>query len=243
MSKLISICIPCFNEEKSLLELGERLKKLNNVITKKYDGEIKLEVILINNGSEDYSSEIIYKLENENKFIRSVNILKNRGYGFGIKSGLRVANGDYIGWTHADLQTDVIDIQKAIHILINSKYSQKIYIKGSRKGRALFDNAFTFAMSIIESILFRVIIFDINAQPNILPRSFLSDLEYSPNDFSFDLYFYIKAIRSSLTVKRFTVNFPPRKYGISSWNKDFFSKIKFIKRTLSYSIKLLKSGI
>ena len=68
MSKLISICIPCFNEEKSLLELGERLKKLNYLIIKKYYGEIKLEVILINNGSEDYSSKIICSVEKENIF-------------------------------------------------------------------------------------------------------------------------------------------------------------------------------
>ena len=88
---------------------------------------------MINNGSKDYSLEIIHKLENEHKFIRSLNILKNRGYGFGIKSGLRVANGDYIGWTHADLQTDVIDIQKAIHILKTSKYSQKNLYKRKSK--------------------------------------------------------------------------------------------------------------
>jgi len=39
-----------------------------------------------------------------------VRVPVNQGYGLGILSGLRAATGEIIGWTHADLQTDVMDV-------------------------------------------------------------------------------------------------------------------------------------
>ena len=83
-------------------------------------------------------------------------------------------------------------------------------------------------------------LYEINAQPTIFHKSLYSNCKDAPNDFSLDLYFYIKAISLNYKVKRFKVNFLNRIHGSSSWNKNIQSKIKFIKRTISYSFKLRK---
>ena len=54
------------------------------------------------------------------RFGRVVTVPVNLGYGHGILSGLREAKGDYLAWTHADLQTDPADVVKAWELLTAS---------------------------------------------------------------------------------------------------------------------------
>ena len=100
----ISLVIPCYNEEKSLQELHYRC----NDLAKK----INVEIIFVNNGSTDNSKKIFTSLSRINKNFLYLNLNKNKGYGGGILEGLKKAKGNYIGWTHADLQTNPLDLIK-----------------------------------------------------------------------------------------------------------------------------------
>ena len=62
------------------------------------------------------------------------------GYGYGIVSGLKNAKGDFIGYTHADLQTDPADIIRAYKLIKENNFDKYIYIKGDRKGKILLTN-------------------------------------------------------------------------------------------------------
>ena len=72
-----------------------------------------------------------------------VHVLENKGYGNGIKQGLKIAEGKFIGYTHADLQTDPKDVIKAFDIIKLNNCNENIFIKGNRKGRPFFDQFFT----------------------------------------------------------------------------------------------------
>ena len=84
---------------------------------------------------------------------------------------------------------------------------------------------------------------DINAQPNIFPKSFYLRWKNPPYDFSLDLYAVFMARKNKIKVIRFDVLFPKRIHGMSSWNTGLKAKWKFIKRTIDFSIKLKKGGI
>jgi len=225
-----SLVIPCFNEEKNLPLLIERCIK----ILDRNDTQL----ILVDNGSTDNTKKILsdYKLRHKNLCV--VYVKKNQGYGFGILSGLNEAQGDIIGWTHADMQTDPNDFITGVGFFKES--GNNIFVKGKRYGRPFSDTFFTIGMSIFESILLRKKLWDINAQPTIFSKTFFHSLKNPPSDFSLDLYFYYKAIQSNLKIYRFPVLFGERMHGISSWNIGFRSKIKFIRRTINYSFKLKK---
>lgn len=226
----LAIVIPCYNEAENIPFLLERF---NEVI-----GKRNIEVILVNNGSTDNSEEAIMSLLPQYPFARTVFVPVNRGYGYGIIQGLKQADGDYIGWTHADLQTDPDDVVKAYKI-INKRKDERIFVKGNRRGRPLFDEIFTKGMSLFESMYLGTALLDINAQPNVFPKCFFESWKTPPFDFSLDLYALYTAKRCGLKVVRFAVNFPERLKGESKWNNDGFkSKWKFIKRTLNFSIKL-----
>lgn len=228
----LSIIVPCYNEEKNIPLI---LEKFNEVI--KTDD---IEVVLVNNGSTDNSQAILNGLLPNYLFARVVKVDVNQGYGFGIISGLREAKGEFIGYTHADLQTDPADSLKALKIIEKQNRPQNCFIKGDRKGRALFDQFFTIGMSAFETIYLGTKLWDINAQPNIFHRSFFENSNNTPKDFSLDLYLLYMAKKRGLEVIRFDVIFPPRIHGESSWNDGLASKWKFIKRTIDFSRKLKK---
>ena len=225
----VSLVIPCYNETKNLPALIARCDELVN---KHY-----VEVILVDNGSTDQSHVVIQKYP----FIKLVRVKENRGYGFGIIQGLKQASGDILAWTHADLQTDPKDLMRGLLSFKSSKNPEKLFVKGNRTGRPIFDNIFTFGMSLFETLLLRTLMWDINAQPTIFHRSFFQTWLQPPKDFSLDLYAYFLAKNSNMEVKRFPVKFSKRLHGVSNWNMNLAGKYKFIKRTLSYSFMLKRT--
>lgn len=232
MEKDLTIVIPCFNEAKSLPIIIEKCLKL---ISNKH-----IFVVLVNNGSNDETASVLEKIKDKHNNLSIVNVKNNLGYGNGILMGLEKANTKYVGWTHADLQTDILDLENA-YIELNKYAFEDIYIKGKRIGRGFFDNIFTIGMSFFETLIFRSFLWEINAQPTILPRIEYLNWVNPPTDFSLDLFSYVNAKKSKLRIIRLKVYFPPRKFGTSSWNTSIGAKLKFIKRTLSYSFKLMRS--
>src|SRR6185312_6890896 len=102
----LSLVIPCYNEAANLPLLLERCGKLS--------ANPDTEIILVDNGSTDATPAVLENLLPEFPRCRSVRVQKNQGYGFGILSGLAAAEGDILGWTHADLQTDPMDSQRGL---------------------------------------------------------------------------------------------------------------------------------
>ena len=229
----VSIVIPCYNEEKNIPLI---LSKFQTVIEAE-----ELEVILVDNGSTDGTSKLLNEILYKYPFATSIRIAKNQGYGYGILKGLNAARGDFIGWTHADMQTDPEDIIKAYYILKKKNWDKNIYVKGNRKGRPLFDTFFTLGMSIFETLYLKQHLEDVNAQPNLFSKDFYQSWINPPHDFSLDLYALYMAQKGGLEVVRFPVLFPPRIHGKSHWNTGLVAKWKFIKRTLLFSKELKKS--
>lgn len=229
----LSIVVPCYNEAKNIPLILERFHK---VITRP-----DIEVVLVNNGSTDNSHDVLQSLKKNYSFVKMVHVPKNKGYGFGILEGLKHCSGEYLGWTHADMQTDPYDPIKALEWIEKSGSRKDVFVKGLRKGRSIFDIFFTFGMSFFETLYLRHRLWDINAQPNIFHRSFFQKWKNPPDDFALDLYALYLAKHFHLSVYRFDVNFPPRIHGTSHWNTSLLAKLKFIKRTLTFSHKLKKS--
>lgn len=242
MSFKFSLVIPCYNESENIPLL---LNKIHDVFRTRKD----IEVILVDNGSTDNSSESFISCNNEelSSFVRVVSLMPNQGYGGGILAGLRVASGEFLSWTHADLQTDPKDLLEVINLLerISNDSSNEIdnvFVKGKRYGRPLSDVFFTLGMGCFETLLFRHILFDINAQPTFFSKKFFDTWINPPSDFSLDLYAFVMAQKAKLRIFRIPVYFGKRIYGDSKWNIDWRAKAKFIKRTISYSLELFSKG-
>ena len=228
MAMIFSLVIPCYNEAAGLPRLTTRCREI-------VDAHPNIEIILVDNGSTDDTPLILKQVP-----LKSVRVATNQGYGHGILTGLQQASGEILGWTHADMQTEPGDIVQGIKLF--EQYGNDIFVKGRRYGRSLADVFFTVGMSIFETILLRTPLWDVNAQPNLFPRSFFQSWKNPPHDFSLDLYAYYQARKQGLKIQRFPVLFDKRMHGTSHWNINWQSKIKFIRRTIQYSLQL-KRGL
>jgi len=225
-----SLVIPCYNEAANLPLLLERCKELAV--------RPDVEVVLVDNGSTDSTAEVLQNLLPKYPGCRSIRVEKNQGYGFGIVSGLRAAEGQILGWTHADMQTDPQDVFLGLGLF--EKHGDDIFVKGRRYGRPFMDVVFTVGMSMFETLLLAKPMWDINAQPTMFPRKFFDSWSSPPDDFSLDLYAYYQAKSQGLNVCRFAVNFGERAHGVSHWNVNWSAKWKFISRTIVFSANIAK---
>ncbi|MBX9837095.1 MAG: glycosyltransferase family 2 protein, partial [Silvanigrellaceae bacterium] len=106
---IISIVIPCYNEEEVIIETNKRLtNELNKLANKK---NLKYEIIYVNDGSKDNTLKILHQLENENQEKSSINgkliilsLAKNFGHQIALSAGLHHAKGNAIISIDADLQ-------------------------------------------------------------------------------------------------------------------------------------------
>lgn len=225
----LSLVIPCYNEEGSIPALYARVAAF---LTEAPSSE----VIFVDNGSTDSTGPLLVSLIERKSRIKIVQIEHNKGYGYGIKKGLEATTGNIIGWTHADLQSDPLDALRGLQIA--GGLSEGVFIKGLRSKRSLVDAFFTIGMSVFESILFKTILRDINAQPTLFSRSLLRQVLKGPDDFSLDLFVMVSSRKSGFRELRFPVKFAPRPVGSSKWNTSWKARFRLIIRTYNFSLAL-----
>jgi glycosyltransferase involved in cell wall biosynthesis len=128
MNKKLSILIPVYNEEKTLLNILERI---NESKIENFD----FETIIINDGSDDNTFNVIK--ENSNLYDKVINLDRNRGKGYAVKSGLKIATGDYVIFQDADLEYDPKEFIKftnlinkfSVDAIIGSRFNYSDYIR------------------------------------------------------------------------------------------------------------------
>ena len=115
----ISIIIPVYNEEKTILKILERIDKIKI--------KSKVEIIIINDGSTDNSKNIIE--QNFQYYQKVKHFDQNSGKGKAVIEGLKISTCDYIFLQDADLEYDPNDLIHFINIVEKNKAD---LIMGSR---------------------------------------------------------------------------------------------------------------
>jgi len=100
----ISIVVPVYNERENLVLLDQEITKSIKPLNKNY------EVILVDDGSTDGSSELIRVLQEKNSTIRLIRFGHNHGQTAAFAAGFDKARGDIIITMDADLQNSPSDI-------------------------------------------------------------------------------------------------------------------------------------
>ena len=97
--KLLSVVIPCFNEELVLPATHERLSRAVSAI----DG-LDHELIFIDDGSRDQTFRLLTEIQSRDSHVRVLRLSRNFGHQIAVTAGLEVAAGDVIVVIDADLQ-------------------------------------------------------------------------------------------------------------------------------------------
>lgn len=94
---LISILIPCFNEEKNARET------ISAALAQRY---ANLEVIAINDGSSDNTAQVLQQLAQEEPRLRVIHLAANQGKAVALKAGAAAARGDLLVCIDGDALLD-----------------------------------------------------------------------------------------------------------------------------------------
>tara|TARA_B100000242_G_scaffold196264_1_gene141762 strand:+ start:713 stop:1402 length:690 start_codon:yes stop_codon:yes gene_type:complete len=105
---VISIIIPAFNEENTIIEL---LKRVNREANNDYE----LEIIVVDDSSTDLTKELL--ISNPDLYTKFISLDKNLGKGGAVKEGLRIANGSYVMFQDADLEYNPQEYSKIFKMI------------------------------------------------------------------------------------------------------------------------------
>ena len=100
---ILSIIVPVYNEEKTVIDVLNKIKSNSSNL-------FKYEIIVIDDGSTDQSRKLLE--DNKHLYDKLLVNESNKGKGFSVKKGLLNISGTHIIFQDADLEYDPVDFKK-----------------------------------------------------------------------------------------------------------------------------------
>ena len=138
---LISIVIPCLNEEQNILLYCKEVSKVIKSDSKL--SNLHFELIFIDDGSTDKTLELIKKLSKKYEQIKFISFSRNFGKEAAIYAGLENSSGDFVVLMDADLQDPPSLLPQMYSGIKSGDYDCVATRRSSRKGEPFFRSVFT----------------------------------------------------------------------------------------------------
>ena len=126
--ELISIVVPCYNEEEALPLFYKEITKVFKQIKEEY------ELLLVNDGSKDGTLQIMKDFAKKDKHVKYLSFSRNFGKESAMFAGLYNAKGDYVAIMDADMQDPPALLPEMIRILREEDYDSVATRRATRKG-------------------------------------------------------------------------------------------------------------
>lgn len=154
MSKLLSIIVPCYNEEESLPFFYQRIQQVATKLKEKH--QLEMECLFIDDGSKDKTLTLLRQYSQENPMMKYVSFSRNFGKEAAIYAGLEHSQGDYIAMLDADLQDPPELLVEMYEAIINEGYdcvaTRRVTRKGEPPIRSFFARLFYRLMNKISQV-------------------------------------------------------------------------------------------
>ena len=139
--KLISIVVPCYNEEEVLPLFYEEIQKIMNQMKEEH-AELAFELVFIDDGSRDKTLTLLREMALKDERVRYISFSRNFGKEAGMYAGLENAKGDYVVVMDADLQHPPAFLPKMYNFVKDGEYDCATTRRVSRKGESKIRSAF-----------------------------------------------------------------------------------------------------
>ena len=200
--KVLSIVIPCYNEEKNILLLVNKV--LESPIKNK-------EIIIVEDCSSDMTRKI---LEEEIKPLVSKIIYhqKNSGKGAALRTGFKAATGDAVIIQDADLEYDPMEYTRVVEPIFNGEadvvYGSR-FLKQKRKGY-LANRVANWALTTFSNFFTHQKITDMETCYKCFKREVIQSIDIEEDRFGFEPEITAKISHKGIKIKEVPISYYPR---------------------------------
>ncbi len=206
----LTIVIPALNEEESIGQTVQRCLDAHDDLV--VSGQLRdIEVIVVNDGSTDRTSEIAHEKASRNPKVAVIDFPKNRGYGAALKTGFEQGTGELVSFLDADGTCDPMYFGTMCHAL--QEYKADVVL-GSRMGknsempriRRLGNRLFAFLLGFLSGRA----VTDTASGMRVIRRESLERLYPLPDGLQFTPAMSARAILDNLTVVEVDMEYSER---------------------------------
>ena len=206
----VSFVMPAYNEEAIITQTIRRL------VSAFERAGIRLELVVVDNGSRDRTGEIVHALAREIPAIVPHRVEQNIGYGNGVLTGLPICTAPWVGVIPADGQVDAEDAVRLYEDAVAT--GMPVLAKARRRFR--MDGASRKLVSIAYNVFFRMLFpgvqsLDINGLPKLLPRDVVTRMQLTSRQWLLDPEIMIKAHYMGIRVLEYNCFARARGNGLS----------------------------
>jgi glycosyltransferase involved in cell wall biosynthesis len=206
----LSIIIPAYNEEATIVALVERVQAVKL-------GAVEKEIIIVDDGSQDRTGAILKTLPG----IRHISHVRNAGKGAAVSTGIKAATGDIVIIQDADLEYDPEDYQTVIQPIVEGRsdavmgsrflYERPVFF-GKRRSPYFTHYAGNLMIVTVTNWLYGRSFTDYEGCYKAFARSVLASTPVSAKGFEFDNELICKIMRKGLRLVEVPIRYAPRTY-------------------------------
>jgi glycosyltransferase involved in cell wall biosynthesis len=225
---VLSVVIPCFNEEKTLEHLVSLVQKQGCV------GEI----IIVDDGSQDKSVAIARKINDSRIIVKCKP--KNEGKGSAIRDGFQLASLPYVVIQDADLEYDPKEYERLLKPLLEGNadvvYGSRFLSSGERRAVYFWHRVGNNFLTLMSNMFTNIDLTDMETCYKMMKTSIAQELDIKEQRFGLEPEITAKLAKQRLRIYEVPISYYGRTYeeGKKITWKDGFSALRCI---LKYNLR------
>jgi len=200
----ISVVLPAYHEERNIDQAVRRAVEAAAAHSPDY------EVIVVDDGSQDRTSDIVETVMEEYPQVRLVRHEANRGYGAALRSGFQVARKEVVFFTASDNQYDPSEIGKLLPFLNGADL---VIGFRARRQDSLLRRLYAWAWNALVNLVFGYLSRDIDCAFKLFRRRVLEEVPLTSEGAMIDTELLAGAKRRQFAIREVPVSHFPRRAG------------------------------
>jgi len=205
----LSVIIPCYNEEKTLNKCIDNVLQIS-------DEYLSLEIIIVDDYSDDNSYKIACDLENQYQEISVFKHNINQGKGAALRTGFNKAKGDYVAVQDADLEYDPQDLKKLIVPLRSNDadvvFGSRFLSSGAHRVLYFWHYLGNRFLTLLSNIFTDLNLTDMETCYKIFRREVIQNIKIEENRFGFEPEIVAKVAQMRLRIYEMGISYHGRTY-------------------------------
>ncbi len=205
----LSAVFPAYNDGGTIASMIAAAKLALAQATDDY------EIIVVNDGSEDYTAQMLDEMSARYPKLRVITHPTNRGYGAALRSGFAAATKEWVFYTDGDSQYNPLELTVLVDALDENADAVNGYkiARNDSFARIVIGRAYHYLVK----LLFNIHIRDVDCDFRLIPRRILDEIELISSSGAICLELVKKIEDAGYVFAEAPVNHYSRKYGVSQF--------------------------